>query len=352
VIAAMVAACGGSPKPLAALTHPDMSFDEREAAVTRLITASASHDPSAIENQFATDLTYGGLWFADTECRRKFAVAGKIDVVIRGDLARCIASMTLAPSTRTHPYSTVAVLTYDPGIELEVMFDLESKKVRWIGYAARRDDDTLPTVTQAALERLRVDPKPIQLSPESGRALDATTPHLPVRAWLKTCIDAAGAVTGVHARYASNIAVRDVLTAEVRTWKFRPFMLGDQPTPVCAMLFVAVPSDPKDAERFPEPVADGVLVNIRSLGPRVGGNVMAIPSPEEMTAIGRTPDRKIAAVATFCLALDGHVESAAVTSPSGYPTYDRHIIAAVGTLRYKPVPERVCTTAAFVYSQR
>src|SRR5689334_19915635 len=112
----VVAACGGGEsgrkkEPL--MIVADATYQARTNAANALMAAINAHDPAAVEATLADEVSYGGLWFTDTECRRSLAVVGSLHGDGRSALARCLAPLSLALSTRAHPYPNVTVFTYD-----------------------------------------------------------------------------------------------------------------------------------------------------------------------------------------------------------------------------------------------
>src|SRR5205823_5578027 len=116
-------------------------------------------------------------------------------------------------------------------------------KLAWIGYVARKNaDDGLPTIAAAALEALRQEPAP----PLDRKQLDgALAGSRQMFAWFKLCLDETGALSRIEARGATSIAALDVFEPAIRGWKLRPFQIDGQPMPVCAMIALAHPDDPR-----------------------------------------------------------------------------------------------------------
>jgi TonB family protein len=356
---------GGAEEPRAKIGVPDMTEQAREEAVRALVVASASHDPARIAERLTVDLTYGGMWFPDADCRQRFASTGTIRAGSFGMFARCLAALTLTTTTRRHPLSNVDVFAYEPGIEIEVLFDVKTSKVRWIGYVGRRSDaDILPTVTQAALEAQRIAPANLTFDAATRAPLEeekkrlapkARAPHK-FGAWLKVCIDAAGAVTSARAHAATSFATGEAYLAIAKAWTFRPFMLGEEASPVCAMFDLAQPGDPHHQVLFPVPLppahADAVLVETWSLGERVAGITMVAPDDAEKSAIARQSITKTGAWISFCLAPDGAVDWVQMSHSTGFPGYDARLTRVVASWRFKPQPGELCSRAVFIYSQR
>lgn len=368
LIAALVAACGGG-SAIRHGTEPDRlvadeTHEARVRASEQLIAAFSTHDATAIQAVMSDDVTYGGLWFPDSECRRTLGGSRSI----RGDeiatLARCLAPLSLVLSENEHPYPNVGVFTYDPGIEIEVLFDLASSKVKWIGYAGRRNKDVLPSVTATALLALRSEASSVKLDPsvvatltqehDRFRPTESSQPHF--YAWLKICIDATGAVTGAHPYEVSSLKARDAFVAMAKAWSFQPFVLGDQPTPVCALIDLEEPDPPKDrpALPFPTPAAhpDAPYVPWWTLGPLIAGTKLLVPDDHDKTAINHAGLAKMVSSVNYCVAADGTVDSVQLVTRTPFLHYNASLVNGVGNWRFNPQPEPVCSTATFVYSQR
>ncbi len=225
-----LAACGGSPKPL----EPEQPL-LKAVIGDALVKAIGTHDVATIASVLEAPLAFGGLWFTDAECARQFPTQTKIAADRISAFAACLATLPLQISPRGHTMPDIVVLEYEPGFEVELQYATQGEHawVTWIGYAGRRDPkDALPTITGAALDHLRIGPAPLQLDATTQAALtaDAREFELPFEyAWLKVCIDATGAVTGVHSREITSGAAEEAFSAAARTWSFHPFEVGRQP---------------------------------------------------------------------------------------------------------------------------
>lgn len=110
-------------------------------------------------------------------------------------------------------------------------------QVQRIGYASRRG---AATITQAALEAGRIEGDPTATLPADVAApINASIKAAGAEfayAWIELCVDENGAVTAVHPREASGPRVHNAFAAVVKTWKFKPFVLGEQARPACAQV--------------------------------------------------------------------------------------------------------------------
>jgi TonB family protein len=357
VTAALVAACGPGI-PDAELRNPDI-----QGFAQRLATASRQRDVAGVRALLRDSVTVGGLWFEDVECVKQFAFPGEVRGAKLDELARCLTTIELTKGDRGDALPDVVVLTYGPGIELEARFidGQDGPWLAWIGYVARRNvQDALPTISAKALEALRIagDRNGPLVDPAALDEREGVTPH----AWLKLCIDGTGAVTGAHVRQASSPKAARTFSAAVRAWQFRPFMLGGQPTPVCAMVFTVKPGHeaPKPQE-LPLPLPDVPieLTNVPrpALGERIAGDIMVAPDPREKTVLARARLRRVIAAFQYCIDESGRVSRVTMIRSSGLQRYDRSLLDAIRGWAFKPFldegrPVAVCSSVHYVYSQR
>jgi hypothetical protein len=367
VVVVVVAACSGR-----GATFPKDTYIKR--AATDFVDAIARKDVAAIRTFFRMPFLYGGMWFADPECTKQFPVPKKIDDTNSEAFARCLATLPLRQSERVDPIFGFIVATYDPGIELEVGFGFTNglARMRFIGYAGRRDlGDGIPTVDPAVLEPLRVagDRTPA-LTPETTTAIEAESKELAVKgayAWLKVCIDANGDVTSVHAREASSPLARDTYAAAVQSWKFQPFKLGSQLSPVCALERFVHLTAPAEPTKQPSPVMlplpnvggddDGVLHVSSNAVKRISGDKLIAPADSDQIEIQMLGIDEVRAHFAVCFDEQGVVYRVVPIEPSGLASYDARLRSVIGTWRYRPLsiggkPLKVCTGVTFIYSQR
>ncbi|MFN0250305.1 MAG: hypothetical protein ACKV2T_25730, partial [Kofleriaceae bacterium] len=104
------------------------------------VKAVVDGEVTAISSHFGAPLAYGGMYFADPECLRKFPVPTVIAPAKHPEFAACLATLMLAASPRKDELYNVVVYNYAPGIEIEAKFeDLgDGPKLTWIGYSGRR----------------------------------------------------------------------------------------------------------------------------------------------------------------------------------------------------------------------
>jgi len=340
----------------------------RETARTAsdsFVRAVGERDVVAIAKHFGTPLAFGGMYFASAECLQKFPAPTVIPPEKQADFAACLATLMLASSERSDEMWNVAVYDYAPGIEIEAKFDDlgGGPKLTWIGYSGRRGLlDGLPTIAPSALEAVRVegDPKG-RPSPEDAAKLAAEYSRIetdPAWAWLQVCLDAEGAITGVHAREASTPLASKVFTEVAQRWKFKPIVLGGtNPVPACALVRLSHP-----AMESPEilPVAfdlpDGTIRVSPTRLKRVVGDPSIIPDDNIK---GRMMDRhmhRLVGSFMYCFDETGSVTSVRAIDSTGMSEYDAEIVNGVGTWKYQPYiydgkPAKVCSAVTFVYTQ-
>lgn len=357
-VAAVLAACGPGLK----------REDPKDVASASL---GGAHDAAAFERLVRGPVMVGGMWFGDPECRAQFSAPQEVAPERGKAFARCLATLDLQESARVDSLGDVVVLTYAPGFELEarVIQESDGPRLTWIGYEAMRDDhDTLPTISGNTLESLRVaGDRNGALDPAIIKTLVGEVPernkYRAAFAWLKLCIDASGNITNVQPRMVTSAGARDAFLAATNAWRFRPFFAAGQAMPVCAMVRPIAPGDagpPTEALPFPAPpsqngelliLPDGTLPKPRT------GDPMVIPDDGTKMVIQRSGVSRLMGQFRVCIDRTGKVESVLPFRPTGFPAYDRRIVAKVSTWTFEPYldatgPVPVCTSITFIYSQR
>lgn len=327
---------------------------------TSFANASRVGDVAAVRKMMGPHVTIGGLWFSDPACQQEFAGTGEIAGGRLDELARCLTTVKLAVSPRKDALPDVAVLTYEPGLEIEARFvDQPSGPwLSWIGYEARQDQaDALPTISPDTLESLRV--AGTREPAVSGLEAESQGGHY-AYAWVKTCIDAEGKVTGTHVREASSVRAARVLPAAIADWAFKPFVPAGQPMPVCSMVLLGSPlAAALDHARIPFAMhtPEGrIVVAPTSLHLRKGNKVLVPDDDTKSEMAAYSPARWIG---TFALCVDeaGHVGDLLMTKSTRSAAYDAKILREVARWEYEPYiddgkPVPVCTTITFIYSQK
>lgn len=351
--AALLVACGPGLRD-ASKTSPTADF------ATTFAHASQTGDTATLRKMLGPSVTVGGLWFLDATCQQEFAGAGEIGGGRLDELARCLTTLKLAVSSRKDSLSDVAVLTYEPGFEIEARFieRVDGPWLSWIGYEARKDvADALPTISVDALESLRT----AGLREPAVAGLDGgTQPDAHPYVWVKTCIDSEGKVTGTHVREASSPRAARMFSAAIADWAFKPFVPTGQAVPVCAMVLVAKPlAEALKVAEIPLPsrhADDRIMIGPAQLH-RVSGDRLVYPDDETKTRIQKAGISRISGTIEFCIDKTGRVGDLMLLRSTGVPPYDGKILRAVSRWVYQPYfddsgPVDVCTAVTFVYSQR
>jgi len=351
--AAALAACGPG-------IHEAQSPSATHDFATTFANASQTGDLATLRKMMGPHVTLGGLWFPDATCQQEFAGTGEIGGGRLDELARCLTTIKLTVSPRKDSLPDVVVLDYEPGFEIEARFIDKSTGpwLSWIGYEARRDlVDALPTISPDALESLRSAGlrEPAVAGLDSGPQRD-DHPY----AWMKTCIDADGNVTGEHVREASSPAAARAFSAAVADWSFRPFAPTGQPLPVCAMVLVAKPLAEALAH-LSIPMPTRTPENRIFIGPaqlhRTKGNKLVVPDDESKLAIQKAGISRVIGTFQFCIDESGHVGDLALLRSTSVPPYDSKILRELSHWEFKPYiddgkPVPVCTAVTFIYTQR
>ena len=214
-----------------------------------LAAAIRSRNGNRVAKLLGESVQSYGIWFADAACAKQFGAPGVVTGPELGAFARCLAGLRLQATTRQPGASDNAILTYDPGIELEISHS--GGRVRWIGFQYQTAADRgRPTLTAQAFEALRKAGKTnlddvvgTKLEPVLERA-KATS----VSAWVKLCIDDEGSIDHVGVRQTDAPAGQGgkvSMAFEVaieRGWRFRPFTLRGKAMAVCTMTLLTYPA--------------------------------------------------------------------------------------------------------------
>jgi hypothetical protein len=337
-------------------------------ATQSLIEAVIAHDATRLEAMLDMPLTYAGLYFADPECNRQFPAASSIGEDRRAAFARCLTTLPLHEASRTDVLFGVSVLEYVPGIEIEAVFRFPHNRPRlaWIGYSGRRDlRDGLPTVSPTALEAGRILGDPIATpTPDEARAIEAENASIGVHfayAWLKVCIDTTGVVTGVHAREVSSPRAEAAFTAAIQRWKFRPFVFGTQPLPVCSLIRFSHPRTTATGEDNALPIAfpaaDGFVRVPRTQTKRISGVVAIVPDDDDKMQLQRSGGSTLVGSFRYCFDEQGKVVDVLTLEPTGLWHYDTRIRTSIAQWKFKPYildgkAVKACSAVNFIYQQR
>jgi len=282
----------------------------------------------------APNVVFGGAWFDEQACRDQFVQARSLTGFDRDALGRCIAKLGLTFDDARNRFSDLGLVHYPPGIELEVRF--ADGLLSHLGFVARPNiADVTPTITQAALEALRIDP----------------TPSPPGDAWFRICIDERGATTSVTLRAASKIESLPDAFATARAWKHRPFVLDDHPLAVCSLVHAG---DARETVPMVLPEeANAIGVSTEAFAKRMTiGDPHLAPDDADKAKISGT----IRGEFLICTRANGSVATVTMRSSTGFPDYDSKISRVVTTWQYAPIlvdddAFPACGVVVFVYTQ-
>jgi hypothetical protein len=358
-----VIACGPG------LARRDARVEARDALL------DAVGNTAAFERLLRGSVVNGGIWFDDASCAEQFPV-GEIEAARLPAFARCLATLRLQASPREDALGDVAVLTYAPGFELEarVSRDARGPQLMWIGYASRRASDTQPTISGAALEALRTDGDPDgpldgEQAAAIARELEARDAGAYATTWLRVCLDDTGAVVAADPYETSSAIAEAAFLAAATTWRFRPFVVGDRPVPVCAMARLSYPPRGAPApETLPMPppswhgkprpplVLDGRTGPKLLEGYRIAGEKGIVPDDPTKFEIHQSRIRRVDGTFRLCIDETGAVESVLPMRSTGFRAYDAKLIGGMKQWRYRPyviddMPVGVCTAVTFIYTQ-
>ncbi len=362
------------------------------ASTVKLTTAIRARNVAAITAMLGTQFTNNGMWFPDAACAKRFASGGEVKGTDVGVFARCLAGFKLQMTTRQVTPRDGALLTVDPGIEIEVAFKGET--LRWIGFPSQGGADrALPMLTAQALEALRtrgttvVDAKVAQaldLELAQQRAVVATS-------WIKVCLDPRGEVTKLTSMWSSSGGATDAFLAAVADWTFKPFTVRGTPIAVCSASLLAYPGTKAPlVEAYPASLAPSAPItksydfdddDFEIMGGLIGPSLPPPPPPPPpSTAVSPTmleslrvagiktivPDAptiasmvqakrgRVTAAMKMCVDDTGSVTTVSLLKSSGYPAYDRKLLGEMQQWLYRPYKQNgraiaVCTAVTFIY---
>jgi hypothetical protein len=387
------ALCGtAAAKPYYRPTPVTDSEKAAADATARLSSAIRARNVAAIATILGTQFTNNGMWFPDAPCAAKFERSGEVKGAEVTAFARCLAGVKLQISTRKPAGKDEAILTIDPGVEIELAF--RADKLRYIGFPTQVGADrAIPMLTAQALESLRTAGTTLLDDKVRGALdLELTKQRTPVlTSWLKVCLDPEGEIVKLAPMHSSSTAASDTFLAAAQDWRFKPFTVRGTPQPACGVVLLAYPGarapaveqypstsapnapitrtfdfDDDDLELYggligsappppPPPPARPVNVAPSTLEPlRLAGN-KAIPadarSRADMIAAGKT---RVVASLKLCLDDAGTVRSTAMLKSSGFPGYDRRLITETRGWVFRPYklngkPVAVCTAYTFIF---
>ncbi|MBA3394031.1 MAG: energy transducer TonB [Deltaproteobacteria bacterium] len=348
-------------------TNGELDLSLSDAGMAKLLAATAVGDARSLRELIGDRITTGGLWFDDATCRAQFTGAGTVEGPGLDALAGCMSRWKVSPSERKNLFLGMAAITYEPGIELELVFSGSSKEPRlaWIGYMARRHaDDNAPTVLQRFLESHRMNPAPLVLDDSTRGEIDrelAAIEDKPAWSWLKVCTDAQGQVVSAEPRMTTSLVAQRAFIVAIKSWRFRPVLLAGQPTAVCSLMQLG-DAPARFARTLPMPVPDrhatAIVVSPELLkGRRTAGETAIAPAPRTRVALGRLGNPKLVGHFFLCIDEFGKVSSVITLQSTGSRSYDHQLATRMAGWRYEPLtfdgkPLAVCTHMTFIYTQR
>ena len=306
-------------------------------------------------------LQHRGIWFADEVCAKQFGAPGRVsgaDLVV---FARCLVQLELQATSRQIDVPDHAMLTYEPGIELEVAFDHGRVSELGFLYDAEWHHDR-PMLTVQAFEALRRTG-----SPDIDAAVDQDLGPLeklqvvPMRVWVMVCVDGMGRIDDVvmvkrHAPYQHAEAVSRVFGKAVgATWAFRPFEPRGRVTPACSLMLLSYPAaSGSPAERLPAPdVETGPrppLAPDPLAGLRISSKSSIYPEDITIAQMQHLVTSSVTSSFQLCLDANGAVTGVVMLESSGFPRYDAKVQREMRGWRFEPYRVRgrpVATCAPF-----
>lgn len=348
-------------------------------------------DAPAVAALLAPSVENHGMWFSDAACARQFGKPGVVTGADRTAFARCLTRLKLLATTRKPSGSFHALLTFEPGIEIEMA--VAGGRVQTIGFEAQTADSAgRPTLTLQAFEALRKSGS--TLVDDAVRArfdplLDGAG-RTSVSQWMKVCIDATGAIDRAFAVGGSDLqplVVAGTFEAAVRAWSFRPFAPGGKATPACALTLLTYPASRAPlVEQLPRQALELSLkdrpdddheddlepeIKIMNSAPpppqnlppamletyRRGGNKQIDPDAATKRAIAGSGRDRVFGSFKLCLDDTGGVSLVSPLKSTGFPAYDTKITGEMKKWTYRPylhggLPVPACTAYTFIYSPK
>lgn len=387
--------------PVTALARKPAFYRPREvvdsealatAATARLTAGIRARNVAKIGEVLGTSFTNNGMWFPDAACAKRFASGGEVKGAEVGVFARCLSQLTLQMTTRKAASRDGALVTVDPGIEIELAF--KGDALRWIGFPLQAGvDRAIPMLTAQALEALRTAGTAVvdrQVAVELELELAKQRAQV-ASSWIKVCLDPRGEIVRLTTLNSTSTAASDAFTRAVADWKFQPFKVRGTAQPACGVALLTYPGTKAPAiEVYPSSQAPaapitrsydfddddfdfvGVTGGVPIPPPppppmppqtvppslleaqRLSGTRAIVPDPKTKAEIVASGKSKIITAVKVCLDDKGSVSSTAQLKSSGFAAYDRKLITEIRNWTFKPykvngraVP--VCTPVTFVY---
>lgn len=317
----------------------------------------AGADARALRAMMGDRVAYGGLWFDDADCRKQFTEPRMLPATELDAFARCVAGLHLRVANNVHMIPDVAVLDYDPGLEVETEIAVgpHRRQILTIGFLGSFDTrGWLPAITEDALESLRIAGGRDDHDAATRKLLDAAVTSARdgvAMASYRVCIGRDGTVTSAHLfNFGPDAAT--VLGREIARWRFRPFMLGGTAMPACAQTTLSYPSGAfRRVWTLGIPSLDPSTEG-NPIGERIAGDAEIMPDDPMKWHI--VPGSRFVAVVRFCHDETGRMTDVKLYEPSGLIGYDQKIVETIKRWRYQPAivegrPLRACGALTFIY---
>jgi hypothetical protein len=212
-----------------------------------VVAAVAQQDPTAFAKLAAGEIDIRGFRFGDPDCAMEFSKTVALTAAQHPGFLRCLARLAL----RVEPapdYLSTPSLAYEPGGKLEVVLRDGVVEGIWVApsspspppvpsksSSAVTDPDAEPRVVPpTTLDAYRVAGETdIYPDPDTKKAIHALgNPRLNGR--FKVCITALGTIGGVTMmKSTGSIHYDRRIERMIYAWKYRPFLVDGEPTPVC-----------------------------------------------------------------------------------------------------------------------
>jgi len=146
----------------------------------------------------------------------------------------------------------------------------------------------------------------------------------------------------------------------MQQWKFRPFTLGTQATPVCSLIYLDYPSRPTKEEGGRLPIAftppPGALRVPQNQVKRISGERAVQPSHRDRLRLMQSASGPITGSYWYCFDTTGNVIDVGTVVPTGLPDYDARLRAAIAKWKFRPyvldgTPRTGCSAITFIYGR-
>jgi hypothetical protein len=326
--------------------------------------APPAADEAGFRAMLQGEVTSGGLFFPDEACQAQFGKAGPVPPDAFDAFARCVATLHLRPTGRTHWIDDGSIVTDDAGFEIEA--HVVGGKLDYIGFAGRAPGmPDLPTITPETFESLRASgDRNASLTDDEAKKLmrswdNSLTQHL------RLCLSPAGTITRVvPGGNQPWPAIFAAFRAVTRAWTFKPFVVAGRPIAACAIIQLAYPATTPKPNRLPAPPERSKAGNTVYFIPptdlegyRLTGDRLIVPDDEDKVRVSMSREHRLIGSFKLCIDETGHYERGILLKSTGLPGYDAKIARELMRWSYKPflvdgasVP--FCTAVTFIYSQR